>query len=399
MHGGSGDETRGTSRLHAPAEADLLIRGRQLLDEHGAVPDGWVHVQGDVIVAVGSGPDAPHAEQEIDYGDNVVVPGFIDLHGHGGGGADYGDGAQAIHRALQLHRAHGTTRSVLSLVSTPVPETVAALSAVRSVMADDPLVLGAHLEGPFLAAGRKGAHDASALREPDAAVVDELLRAGEDVVRQVTIAPELTGGLEAVRRFRRAGVRVAVGHTQCSAAEARAAFDAGATILTHTFNAMPGLHHRDPGPIAAAIADDRVTLELVLDGAHVHPDVARILLAAAPHRVALVTDAMRAAGVGDGSYQLGPLDVEVTDGVARLQTTGTIAGSTLTQDRALRLAIETVGIAPEAAVAALTAVPARALGEDTRLGLLAPGFAADLVVLDADWSPVAVWADGRVIEQ
>ncbi len=192
-------------------------------------------------------------------------------------------------------------------------------------------------------------------------------------------------------------MRVAVGHTVGTYDQARAAFDAGATLLTHAFNAMPGIHHRAPGPIAAAVDDDRVTLELILDGVHVHPSVASMLLRAAPGRVAFVTDAMGAAGSADGSYTLGSLAVTVTDGVAHVAGTDTIAGSTLTQDAALRNAVTLAGQTLPDAVAALTSVPAAALGLGDRLGRLAPGFAADLVALSPSLEVQRVWGAGRPI--
>lgn len=377
-----------------------LVRAARLVDAAGSVDDGWVLVNGDVIEAVGSGADLPTATaapsagdpELVDLGDAVLTPGFIDLHGHGGGGAAYED--DSFDAALAVHRAHGTTRSVLSLVANPLPALAASLDRIRADAASDPLVLGAHLEGPFLSPDNKGAHNASYLVDPSPAAVDALLDAGAGVLRQVTIAPELPGALDAVRRFVDAGVTVAVGHTVCSYDHARAAFDAGATLLTHACNAMPGLHHRAPGPIAAALGDERVTLELILDGVHVHPAVARVLLRAAPERVALITDAMAAAGSPDGSYTLGSLAVDVVDGVARVAGTDTIAGSTLTQDAALRLAVSAAGAILPEAVAALTSTPAAALGLGDRLGRIAPGYAADLVALSPALEVQRVWGAG-----
>jgi len=190
---------------------------------------------------------------------------------------------------------------------------------------------------------------------------------------------------------------VAVGHTEATFDLAREAFDRGARIVTHVFNAMPGIHHRAPGPVVAAFEDERVILELILDGEHVHPDVAAMVFASAPGRVALVTDAMAAAGSHDGDYTLGSLTVTVHEGIARLRGTPTIAGSTLTQDQALRVAITRSGIAPSVAVEALTLTPARALNLQHRHGLLAAGFAADAVLLDHEWRVSEVWADGRKI--
>jgi N-acetylglucosamine-6-phosphate deacetylase len=374
-----------------------LLRAARAVDARGATADAWILLDGDAIAAVGSGREAPPADRTVDLGDATLVPGFVDLHVHGGAGGSHDDGADGIRAAVALHRRHGTTRSVLSLVANPVPDLVRSLGAIRAAMADDPTVLGAHLEGPFLSPHAAGAHAHEHLVDPTPARIDALLEAGDGVLRQVTIAPELDGALDAIRRLVDAGVVAAVGHTTCSGDVARAAFDAGATVLTHAFNAMPGIHHREPGPIMAALADERVTLELILDGVHVDPAVAGLLLRAAPGRVALVTDAMAAAGSADGPYRLGALDVDVRDGIARLAGIDTIAGSTLTQDQALRIAVREVGLPLPDAIAALTLVPARALGLDDRLGLLRAGHAADVVALSPDLAVTRVWAAGAEI--
>ena len=326
-----------------------------------------------------------------------MVPGFIDLHGHGGGGHQFDDGRDAIAAGLAAHRAHGTTRSVISLVANPLASLRTSLREIADIADADPLVLGSHLEGPFLAQNRRGAHNGEFLREPAPYEVEELLGAARGTLRQITIAPELPNAMEVIDVLVEAGVTVAIGHTEAPFELAREAFDRGARVVTHVFNAMPGIHHRAPGPVVAAFEDDRVTLELILDGEHVHPDVAAMVFASAPGRVALVTDAMAAAGSHDGDYTLGSLTVSVRDGIARLRGTPTIAGSTLTQDQALRVAITRSRIAPSIAVEALTLTPARALNLQHRHGLLAAGFAADAVLLDHDWHVTGVWADGQRI--
>ncbi|MBF4622165.1 N-acetylglucosamine-6-phosphate deacetylase [Clavibacter sp. VKM Ac-2542] len=371
-----------------------LLRAARAVDARGTTADAWILLDGDAIAAVGSGRELPAADRTVDLGDATLVPGSVDLHVHGGAGASHEDGAEGIRAAVALHRRHGTTRSVLSLVANPVPDLVRSLGAIRDAMSDDPTVLGAHLEGPFLSPHAAGAHAHEHLVDPTPARIEALLEAGEGVLRQVTIAPELDGAIDAIRRLVDAGVVAAIGHTTCSGDVARAAFDVGATVLTHAFNAMPGIHHREPGPIMAAIADERVTLELILDGVHVAPSVAALLFREAPGRVALVTDAMAATGSADGRYRLGSLDADVRDGIARLAGTETIAGSTLTQDRALRIAVDEVGLALPDAVAALTVVPARALGLDDRLGLLRAGSAADVVALTPGLGVARVWAAG-----
>jgi N-acetylglucosamine-6-phosphate deacetylase len=371
----------------------VLLHSGVRIDERGEVPDSWVLFDGDTIAATGAGAGAPDAGETVDLRGATVVPGFVDLHGHGGGGHAYDDGGSELAAALAAHRGHGTTRALISLVANPLAELRERLREIAELTASDPLVLGAHLEGPFLAAARRGAHNADYLRPPDDADIDGLIKASGGTLRQLTIAPELPGAIEAIPQLVQAGVVVAVGHTEATSEQTRAAFDAGARMLTHAFNAMPGIHHRAPGPVVAALEDGRVTLELILDGEHVHADVARLLLEQAPGRVALVTDAMAAAGADDGDYRLGSLNVSVRNGLAHLSGTSTIAGSTLTQDAALRRALE-LGIPAPAAVAALTIVPARVLGLGDRFGLVEPGYAADLVILDERHHVTGVWAAG-----
>jgi N-acetylglucosamine-6-phosphate deacetylase len=376
----------------------LVVHSATRVDADGIADDFWLAAADGVIVGTGHGDGWRHhadGAATVDAAGRRVTPGFIDLHGHGGAGFAYEQGREAIQTALRMHRRHGTTRSVLSLVTNPIDDLCAGLDLIAGLAASDPLVLGSHLEGPFLAAGHRGAHNPAFLRAPDdPAVIDDLLATARGTLRQVTLAPELPGALDAIERFREAGVLVAVGHTDATMAEAQAAFDRGATLLTHAFNGMPGIGHRAPGPVLAALDDDRVTLELIVDGFHVHPDVVRMALTLAPHRVAFITDAMAAAGAGDGIYDLGSLTVNVTNGQAWLADGSSIAGSTLTQDRALRIAVEDARIDEVAAVEALTLTPARALGLDAALGRLAPGCAADLVLLDAGSGVERVWAAG-----
>lgn len=378
-----------------------LVHSVRLVDDGRIIDDAWVRFEGGRVAETGTGAswrDVPDAATVVDGtaaagGGALLTPGFIDLHGHGGGGFSYGDGSDAIRGARALHRAHGTTRAVISLVTASLETLEQQIAEIAGLMTTDADILGSHLEGPFLDPGHKGAHDPSLLRRPEAADVERLLTAGRGTIRQVTLAPELPGGLDAIRAVVAAGAAAAVGHTAADAAQTRAAFDAGATILTHAFNAMPPLHHRLPGPVGAAAADDRVTLEIIADGVHLDPAVVRIAFAAAPGRIALVTDAMAAAGASDGHYDLGSLSVEVTDGIARLAGGGAIAGSTLTQDAALRCAVAS-GVALADAVAALTRVPAHAIGRVDDLGSLAPGMLADAVLLSAELDVRAVWVEG-----
>jgi N-acetylglucosamine-6-phosphate deacetylase len=382
-----------------------VIHSARLVSESRIAHNAWVLFDGDRVGATGTGDEwvaavagAPDAVV-TDADGGWLTPGFIDMHGHGGGGAAFDDGPDAIRTAIALHQRHGTTRFVVSLVTATVPELAERVGVVAALAAEDPRVLGSHLEGPFLDVAHKGAHDPALLRSAAAADIQMLLEAAGGTLRQVTIAPELAGGMAAVRAFADAGVAVAVGHTGADYEQTRAAFDAGATILTHAFNGMDGIHHRAPGPVAAATHTPGVTVEVINDGIHVHPEVVRMTFAAAPGRVALITDAMAAAGESDGDYLLGALRVQVRDGVARLADGGSIAGSTLTQDAALRRAVQEVGVTIEEAVLALTETPAAAIGRSADLGRLAPGYAADAVLLDDDLRVLQVWSAGSPISR
>jgi N-acetylglucosamine-6-phosphate deacetylase len=375
-----------------PNTEDLLIANARVVTGGTITEDGWVRFERGVVAARGTGAPPQHDGAVLDAAGRVLTPGFVDLHGHGGGGGDASNGAVDVPAVLAAHRSHGTTRSMLSLVSRPVDRLVATLRELAPLVREDPLLLGVHLEGPFLSPDNKGAHDPAALTLPTAEAIDALLDAADGTLAQITIAPELPGAAEAIDRLIDAGVRVAVGHTTADLATAGRAFDAGASLLTHAFNAMPGLHHRAPGPIGAALERPGVVLELIADGLHVHPIVIAALFRMAPGRVALITDAMAAAGVGDGTYLLGSLQVEVRDGAARLAS-GSLAGSTLTLDAAIRTVVA-AGIPLAEAVLATTATPARAIGRPD-LGTLEVGAPADAVLLSTSLHVETVWAAGR----
>ncbi|MBW4040876.1 MAG: N-acetylglucosamine-6-phosphate deacetylase [Acidobacteria bacterium] len=374
-----------------PNTEDLLIVNARVVTGDAVTEDGWVRFADGVVVARGAGVPPQHGGVLLDAAGRLLTPGFVDLHVHGGGGGDASNGAVDVPEVLAAHRAHGTTRSMLSLVSAPVDRLAATLRELAPLVREDPLLLGVHLEGPFLSPDNTGAHDPAALTAPTAAAIDALLAAADGTLAQITIAPELPGAPEAIERLIDAGVRVAVGHTTADLATAGHAFDSGASFLTHAFNAMPGLHHRAPGPIGAALDRPGVVLELIADGLHVHPILVAALFRMAPGRVALITDAMAAAGVGDGTYLLGSLEVEVRDGAARLAS-GSLAGSTLTLDAAIRTVVA-AGVPLAEAVLAATATPARAIGRPD-LGTLEVGAPADAVLLSPSLEVEQVWAAG-----
>jgi N-acetylglucosamine-6-phosphate deacetylase len=371
----------------------VLVTGARVVTPDGVLDPGWVQVADGRLTAVGAGPAAADADPvRLDGG--WLVPGFVDVHCHGGGGAWVTSAdAPAVATVADLHLRHGTTTLVGSLVSA-APDLLARQTAGLARLAAEGLIAGVHLEGPWLAPAHRGAHAAAALRPPDPAEVDRLLAAAEGRLVMVTLAPELPGALDAVRRLVAAGVRVAVGHTTASYDQTRAAIDAGACMATHLFNGMPPLHHRDPGPVGALLGDPTVVVELIADGVHLHPAVLRVAAAAASGRVVLVTDAMAAAGAGDGDHRLGDLDVQVRDGVARVREDGALAGSTLTMDAALRLAVTHQVLDLPAAVRATATLPAALLGLADR-GALVPRLRADLVHLDDTLRVRAVWRGGE----
>jgi N-acetylglucosamine-6-phosphate deacetylase len=375
-----------------------------VVDIRGAIPtagfnDGVVTIEAGVItrVAAAEGAASPPA--------GVILPGLIDIHCHGGGGHSFctEDPAEALAAAAH-HAAAGTTGVVASLV------TAAPADLLRQVRALAPLVagghlLGIHLEGPFLSPARRGAHASALLRDPDPALAEELLAAARGAIKIVTMAPERTGASLVAEMFRAAGVVVAFGHTDAdySGMAAALAAGAGSALVTHLGNAMPPLHHRAAGPVAAALvaaAADEASVELIADGVHVDAGFARLVFAtAAPGRVVLVTDAMAAAGMPDGSYVLGPLLVAVSGGVARLASAGDpapgpIAGGTSSLLRVVATA-SAAGVPLAGAVRAASEAPARVLGLAAARGAVAPGMAADLVVTDSGLRVRRVMRAGR----
>ena len=377
----------------------MLITAERIVTGTGVLSPGWLEVTGTVVTALGSG--APAGVPEHELGSVTVVPGFVDMHTHGGGSGAFPEAtAESSVASRDLHRRHGTTTMIASLVSAH-PAELLRQTSVLAEQVQDGLLAGIHLEGPWLSSHRCGAHEPSALRNPDPAEVDRVFAAGRGTIRMVTIAPELDGALSAIRQMVDAGAVAAIGHTDASYEQARAGVEAGARAATHLFNAMRPLHHREPGPIAALVEDPRVTVELINDGVHLHPALYRNVTEwVGPDRVALITDAMAAAGMSDGAYTLGALDVDVTDGVARVAGTDTIAGSTATMDLVFRNAVLNSGLPRDEALAIAvrqtSVIPARAVGLD-EAGLLV-GSAADLVVLNDDLQVQHVMKDGAWVD-
>ncbi|MFD5736511.1 N-acetylglucosamine-6-phosphate deacetylase [Streptomyces sioyaensis] len=393
--------------VQRPSDAGrTVLAGARIARPSGVVERGRIAVEGGRIAAVrsrdadrGQEGDEGAAGETMDLSGHLIVPGFVDMHVHGGGGGSFSSAdPEECLAVIGTHRRHGTTSMVASTVTGELRD-LARQAAVLAELVQQGELAGIHFEGPFISPHRCGAHQPELLRDPDPAEVRRLLDAAHGTAAMMTVAPELPGGLDSVRLLADAGVIAAVGHTDSSYDATRRAIDAGATVATHLFNAMPALGHRAPGPVAALLEDERITVELINDGTHLHPSVLQLAVRqAGDGRVAFITDAMGAAGMSDGMYPLGPMQVEVTDGVARISggpTAGSIAGSTLTLDRAFRRAVTVDGLTVDQAVQALSATPARLLGIDDRTGSLSYGKDADLVVLDATYAVVGVMRRGE----
>jgi N-acetylglucosamine-6-phosphate deacetylase len=310
-------------------------------------------------------------------GSGTAVPGFVELQVNGFAGVDFMSAdAAGYRRAAEAMLETGVTAFQPTLITAAEQDLLAAIAEVPAD-ATHPRILGVHLEGPFLSPRRLGVHPAAFRRDPDLALAGRLLDAGH--VTYMTLAPELPGALELVEFLHARGVVVSLGHTDATAEEAEAAFAGGVRTVTHLFNAMRPFRHRDPGIAGAALARPDVVVQLILDGHHVAPETARIVWAAAAGRVALVTDAIAAAGAGDGAFALGDLEVSVNAGVAR-NSDGALAGSSTTMLASVRN-LHALGVPLADAVQAATAVPARVAGRDD-LGSIRPGAPADVVILD-----------------
>lgn len=343
--------------------------------------------------------DVPGPAEDLDGA--LVIPGLVDIHVHGCAGADFSDGDYAglVRMARYLAR-RGVTSFAPASMTLPYDALDRAFHAAarlrREGLADGARLMGIQMEGPFLSREKRGSQNPAYLRLPDWDRFLRLYDAAEGLLRIVDVAPELPGAVEFTRRASEK-CRVSVAHTAAGYDQAAAVFDAGATHLTHLFNAMSGIHHRHPGPIGAASERENVTAELICDGIHVHPSAVRMAFRLFPGRICLISDALRCCGMADGSYSLGGQEILLSGGVARL-TGGAIAGSAADLYQCMRRAVS-FGIPREQAVWAATALPARVIGRESETGAIADGRAADFVICGGELEPEAVYLGGKRLEQ
>lgn len=370
--------------------------------------NGWIFADGRFVrggFSVENGrfahvlEDVPGPAEDLDGA--LVIPGLVDIHVHGCAGADFSDGDYAglVRMARYLAR-RGVTSFAPASMTLPYDALDKAFHAAarlrREGLADGARLMGIQMEGPFLSREKRGSQNPAYLRLPDWDRFLRLYDAAEGLLRIVDVAPELPGAVEFTRRASEK-CRVSVAHTAAGYDQAAAVFDAGATHLTHLFNAMSGIHHRHPGPIGAASERENVTAELICDGIHVHPSAVRMTFRLFPGRICLISDALRCCGMADGSYSLGGQEILLSGGVARL-TGGAIAGSAADLYQCMRRAVS-FGIPREQAVWAATALPARVIGRESETGAIADGRAADFVICGGELEPEAVYLGGKRLEQ
>ncbi len=366
-----------------------IFDGERFLDDHAVIVEG-VHIAG-----VAPYRNRPRDGGEVDLSGGILAPGFIDVQVNGGGGALMNDGpsVDVVARIAESHRRYGTVGMMPTLVTDAPEKTQAAITAVRDARRRFPSVLGIHLEGPFLDPTRKGAHDANYIREIEPSDIEMIANADCGAV-MLTLAPNRVRA-EIIRTLAARGVLVSLGHSEATYEEAQAGLAAGARAFTHLFNAMSPLMGRRPGMVGAALDSREAFVGIIADGHHVHPASLRIAFAAKPHdRIKLITDAMPPAADGPDSFLLQGRRVARVDGCLRLGD-GTIAGSVLTMDEALRFCVRTVGVALAHALAMASRVPAAFLRRDRDLGRIAPGYLASLVHLDDELRVRETWVEGE----
>jgi N-acetylglucosamine-6-phosphate deacetylase len=382
----------------------LAITGGTIITSNEIIPSGLVLCEEGQIKFVGAMKDAePEANSRlIDATGQFILPGFIDTHVHGSGGDDVMiDGAAGIRRAGKNMLRYGTTAWLPTTIAARHEEILFAVEQTRQAQsATEPIaqILGLHLEGPYINIKFKGAQPDEGIRDPNFDELDELLAAADGQIKVMTLAPELPGSLEMINKLKANNIVASLGHSECDYDTALAAIDAGATYATHLFNAMSGVHHRKPGLAACCLNEPGICAELILDGVHVNPQMARL---AARNKgregLALITDATTAQGCGDGIYQLGKFQVQVRGAVCTLMDGVTIAGSVLTMNHAVKNAVAFTGMSLVDVAYMAALMPAKRCGVAERKGSLAVGKDADIAILNSDYSVAATVVNGSLV--
>lgn len=359
-------------------------------------------IEQDRIKEVVPWSDIPRDEDVLSYPDAIATPGFIDIHTHGYGGRDAtsGGGAHLEGMSKSLLK-HGVTSFLPTTVTAPQDVLLKVCDALRNVIGENEKgaeILGLHLEGPHVGRGKEaGAQNVEFARDPDVEELEGLVEASGGNIRRVTLAPELLGALEYIKRARELGIVVAAGHTNATYEEAVAGFDAGITICNHLFNGMRLFHHREPGIIGACLVRDDVYAEMIADMIHLHPTAINMAIKAKSlEKTILITDAIAETGLSDGEYKLGGLETVVKDGVSRIKATGRLAGSTLTMDLAVKNMVTELNLDLKDAVRMATSNPADALNLSDR-GCLVPGCVANVTIFDSGLNVLATIVKGKVL--
>lgn len=385
--------------------AQMLLLYGNVLTPTGLIQEGVLAIAGEKIVYAGEAAGLPAELQQsnaqvLKHPDGYIIPGFIDIHVHGGNREDFMDSSkEVLDKITSFHSSQGTTAMLATTMTAPKADIDRVLHEVQNYRNQEmpyTRLEGVHLEGPFISPKWPGAQNPEHIVLANIEWLEEWVSTYPGLVRQVTLAPEREGALEAVKWLSSHGIVAALGHTDATYEEVEAAVEAGLSHGVHTFNAMTGLHHRKPGVVGAMLSDDRLSCEIIADGIHVHPAAMRILARVKPQdKLILITDAMSAAGMPDGEYTIGDLPVVVEDGIATLKSNrNSLAGSTLTMIKGFQLLVREVGLSLEQASLAASTNPARKIGIDDRTGSLEAGKLADVLLLDHKLELQGVWIQG-----
>lgn len=369
----------------------MIIRAQHLVTSDLILNDVEVQIADSKILSI-SDPSSPKSDLECEY----LIPGFVDIHCHGGNGSHFFDSKpEAAQNSAQFHLKHGTTSVIASFIAAPIDE---LKTQIRALVDQLPLlnVVGIHLEGPYLSEIFCGAHNPEFLSNPNADEVQALLTEGAGWIKMITIAPELTGSMESIRLLKSKGVVAAIGHSDADEEITKSAIDAGASMVTHFFSAMRPIHHRIGGMTLTTLFDERIHLELIMDNVHIATNAVRIPLQFARERVIGITDALAVAGLADGDYLLGTTNVELRNGIAKIKGKDLLAGSTLTMDRSFRSAVTKLGLTPVEAVRAFCKRPADVM-KLSNVGEIAVGKDADLLLMDGEFNLKSVVFKGSPV--